>query len=536
MNEQIIEQMLSKVVFSSLSGIYVFDAMNDLVISYTYSDSKFVVNSKTSLTSYLEDIKTKVKTPYLPGYMNSISSNKLEEVKNSGGKIEFEYQTLDNRNFSNTSLLLENGNQKLVLVLSKEEKGNTSGSIVTDDAKYSSLLESVSDSILKIHNIFSLDSKMLTNIKGVEEYINSVFSGLTATYPELKKALNKNAANITGMADETILIVDDDTLTVNMLKRIFQNDFKIATAGNGQEAIDYLEANSNKGLTEKSDNILGIFLDLTMPVMDGFGVLEYLQKQSLLSEIPVIVISGEAGKETKTRAYNYNIADMLEKPFDFQVVKHRISNFINLYKSSNSLNMIINSRSEILKNIVDTFIFAYKADYDVNIKRIREYVKILGKQIMTDYPEYALTDTSVLAISNAVEFYDIGLYSIPKTILNKKGYTEQDIKAIKNYPNFGLKMLDYILDGINDDLYKQYSRDIVQYYHENYDGTGYPTSLKEDNIPLAAQIASICIMYNNLIKNSPEPSNVIIGKSGIMFNPKFVGSFMKVLEQFNGVK
>ena len=56
-------------------------------------------------------------------------------------------------------------------------------------------------------------------------------------------------------------------------------------------------------------------------------------KNNYLYKIPVIIISGDYEKETKARVYNYGVADMLEKPFDFEVVKHRIGNFINLYKS-----------------------------------------------------------------------------------------------------------------------------------------------------------------------------------------------------------
>lgn len=87
----------------------------------------------------------------------------------------------------------------------------------------------------------------------------------------------------------------------NMIKKIFADEYKIIMAENGKEAIEYLEANSSKGITESSDNILGIFLDLTMPVMDGFAVLEYLSKNNYLYRIPVIIISGDYEKETKAR-------------------------------------------------------------------------------------------------------------------------------------------------------------------------------------------------------------------------------------------
>ena len=151
---------------------------------------------------------------------------------------------------------------------------------------------------------------------------------LTKDYPELKKSFNNLAANVSGRSLDTILIVDDDALTRSMIKKIFdQDEYKIVMAANGKEAIDYVEENSKKGIEQTSDHIVGIFLDLTMPVLDGFAVLDYLSERNYLNRIPVIIISGDYEKETKIRVYNYNIADMLEKPFDFDVVKHRIGNF-----------------------------------------------------------------------------------------------------------------------------------------------------------------------------------------------------------------
>ena len=74
-----------------------------------------------------------------------------------------------------------------------------------------------------------------------------------------------------------------------------------------------------------------------MPVMDGFGVLEYLNDNNYFNKIPVIIISGNYDKETRNKAYSYQIADMLEKPFNAQVIRHRIENLISLYRSSGIL-------------------------------------------------------------------------------------------------------------------------------------------------------------------------------------------------------
>ena len=299
---------------------------------------------------------------------------------------------------------------------------------------------------------------------------------------------------------------------------------------NGKEALEYLEENKNKGLTTSSDHIVAIFLDLTMPVLDGFAVLEYLSKKNYLTKIPVVIISGDYEKETKARVYNYNIADMLEKPFDFEIVKHRISNFINLYKSSNSLNNLVNNQNEEIIDLINPFVEAYLYDYKDNIEHVKSYIDKLAIMVMKDYPEYNLTLEKIEKMKDASKYYDVGFYSIPRSILSKNGnWNKEEIKKIKEYPLFTSSMINYLLSSSSDSLFKEYSINIAKYYHENYDGTGYPNGLVEDEIPIESQIASIAIMYNNLRrKGLDKAESIIVSKSGKMFNPKLIESFAKV--------
>ena len=223
---------------------------------------------------------------------------------------------------------------------------------------------------------------------------------------------------------------------------------------------------------------------------------------------------------------------MLEKPFDFQVVKHRIGNFINLYKSSNSLNNLINDQSRNLKDLINPFVESYQYDYETNIKSVNELIRKLSKQVMIDYPEYDLTDEKIEKMADASMYYDIGFYSIPRSILGKKdGFKEKELEKIKKYPLFGSKMLDYVLSLKSDAMYKKYADNITKFYHENYNGTGYPNGLKEDEIPLEAQLASICINYNNLEKKyGTAAKEMIIKRKNTMFSPKLIDSFSKIID------
>lgn len=115
--------------------------------------------------------------------------------------------------------------------------------------------------------------------------------------------------------NKTILVVDDSNIVRNFVKRIFNETYNVGVAENGEEAIAIINANKD------NENIVAILLDLNMPKVDGFAVLDYMTENGLLLKIPVSIISGDSSKETIDRAFTYQIVDMLGKPFNELDVK-----------------------------------------------------------------------------------------------------------------------------------------------------------------------------------------------------------------------
>lgn len=534
MNEQNLLLNIGKGSLGLFSNIYVVDVFNDNITIYESKQSNLNKKESLSLTSYLNDISNKISPEYLSLYTNLFSIPKLkEEIKNGNELFLLQYKTLNGLSKLGASKIINIDNKDIIIVFEQDiviKNDNNSSNL-----KFNSLVESLSDAILKVTNAFNVNEK--TNIKNIEGYVNSILFGLSNNYPELKNGLTKNVLTTTASSNDVILVVDDDLVTRNMIKKVFNDEYQMVMVTNGKEAIDYLKENDNKALTGSNDNVLGIFLDLTMPVMDGFSVLEYLSKNNYLSKVPVIIISGDYEKETKNRVYSYNIADMLEKPFDFDVVRHRISNFINLYRSSNSLNKLISDQNSDLKDLIILLAENYKYDYSKNITSINLYMKILLNRVVEDYLEYSNYLVDIDKIAEASMYYDLGLYYVPRTILTKNNnFTKEELEKLKSYPILGSKMLKSVLSLNDDEKYKKYAYNITKCYHENYDGTGYPNGLKGDNIPFEAQVASICIIYNNLSKKSHEHAReFIISKKGVMFNPKLVDSFIKAQDDFLGL-
>ena len=124
--------------------------------------------------------------------------------------------------------------------------------------------------------------------------------------------------------DKKILVVDDSTIVRNFIGKIFSNEYEVLIANDGAEALNAVSANVN--------NIYAMLLDLNMPNVDGFQVLEYFKQNNLFGRIPVSIITGDSSKEVIDRAFTYPIVDMLQKPFNEVNVKSCVEKTISFRK------------------------------------------------------------------------------------------------------------------------------------------------------------------------------------------------------------
>ena len=122
--------------------------------------------------------------------------------------------------------------------------------------------------------------------------------------------------------DPTILVADDSDIVRNFVARIFKDSYRVAVAKDGREALDMIKAN------EGGDAIKAILLDLNMPSLSGFDVLDYMKEHNLLKKMPVSIISGDSSKETIDRAFTYPIVDMIKKPFNDMDIKRVVEKTI----------------------------------------------------------------------------------------------------------------------------------------------------------------------------------------------------------------
>ena len=156
----------------------------------------------------------------------------------------------------------------------------------------------------------------------ITEHINDLITETNNTITLIQEYMNGNDNGEVLIENDslefdtkTILVVDDSNIVRNFVKRIFNEQYNVAMAKDGKEAIDIINANSD------TDFVEAILLDLNMPGVDGFGVLEYMRQNNLLKKMPVSIISGDSSKETIDRAFTYEIVDMVTKQFNDSNIK-----------------------------------------------------------------------------------------------------------------------------------------------------------------------------------------------------------------------
>lgn len=349
------------------------------------------------------------------------------------------------------------------------------------------------------------------------------------------------------MDKQQILIVDDEEVNRMILRGVFEDEYEILEAGNGEDA---------NALIGQNDNIVLILLDVVMPVLNGFGVLEYMQQQDLLEKIPVILITGETVIDSDDQAYSYGVADVMHKPFYPHIVSRRAKNIIELYQNKQHMEDRLKEQEETIrkqeKKLLRSNEFMIDALSSVvefrsletgdHIRRIKYFTRIMLKYLMKYFPKYGLTPMQVDEIARASALHDIGKIGIPDAILLKPGpdrLTPEEFEVMKTHTTIGCDILERFHVDHSDEFYN-YCYEICRHHHERWDGNGYPDHLAGEDIPISAHIVAIADVYDALVSprvyKSPYANNIaydmiMSGECG-QFSPDVLECFALAKEDF----
>ena len=336
---------------------------------------------------------------------------------------------------------------------------------------------------------------------------------------------------------ETILIVDDSALNRMVLIEILgKENYTFLEAENGQQAVELLDCHPE----------VDLLLDITMPEIDGFGVLETMNQYHWIEETPVIMISAEDAYSFIERAYDLGASDYITRPFDARVVCRRVSNTLMLYAKQKRLVQMVaeqvyekekvsNTMISILSHIVEF----RNNESGLHVVHIRTITELLLRRLRKKTDRYPLTEADISLISTASALHDIGKINIPEQILNKPGrLTKEEFEIVKTHSAVGEHMLRQIPFNQNEPLVK-IAREICRWHHERWDGRGYPDGLKGDEIPISAQVVSLADVYDALTSercykaafDHETALNMIVNGECGAFNPLLLECLMDGADQ-----
>ena len=299
-------------------------------------------------------------------------------------------------------------------------------------------------------------------------------------------------------ARQNVLVVDDSEMNRAILSEILGGDYNILEAANGRECLNMLE--------QYGTGISLILLDIVMPVMDGFEVLDYMNRNHWIEDIPVIMISSEDAEDTVRRAYDQGVSDYVSRPFDAGVVYRRVFNTIKLYAKQRRLISLVTSQmrekdknTQMMISVLSQIVEFRNGESGLHVQHIGTLTRLLLEQLVQKTDRYDLSPAKQELITMASALHDIGKIAIDDEILNKPGrLTPQEFAIIKTHTTIGANMLDK-LGMYHDEALVRTAYDICRWHHERYDGRGYPDGLTGDTIPISAQVVSLADVYDALV-------------------------------------
>lgn len=297
---------------------------------------------------------------------------------------------------------------------------------------------------------------------------------------------------------QQILIVDDSDLNREILSAMLENDYNILEASNGQECLDIMQ--------QFGTGIALILLDIVMPVMDGFEVLAYMNRNHWIEDTPVIMISSEDSMDNIRKAYELGVSDYISRPFDSKVVYRRVFNMIKLYAKQRRLTHLLTQQmyekeknSQLMVGILSQIVEFRNGESGKHVLHINTLTQLILERLVQKSDRYMLSWAEQYMIATASALHDIGKVGIDEKILNKPGkLTEEEYEIIKTHTLIGASMLEN-LDIYHDEMLVKLAYQICRWHHERYDGSGYPDGLKGEEIPIAAQVVSLADVYDALV-------------------------------------
>ena len=341
-----------------------------------------------------------------------------------------------------------------------------------------------------------------------------------------------------------ILVVDDSQTDVLLITSILK-DFKTIIATDGVQALEIIATSQPIDL---------ILLDLHMPRLDGFGVLDALHAQQC--EIPVIILTNLDEIHNEIRGLELGAVDYIRKPLNFLSLRKRIEVHLRLRNAT----WMVKEHNRILEETVKKRTAEVVRTNEITINALVRLLEIRHietsnhsrrtkwmMQALCDClvalhrPGYDLAQKVIEDLVNTAPLHDIGKVGVPDSILLKPGRLDPaEFEIMKSHVEHGVEALEYHKETTDAPIsFIEMAKEIIQSHHEWYDGSGYPKGLAGQAIPLPGRLMAIIDVYDALTSrrvykdaiSHQQALKILVQESGSHFDPVVLEAFMQAQDE-----
>jgi putative two-component system response regulator len=357
--------------------------------------------------------------------------------------------------------------------------------------------------------------------------IHEKFEVLNATGQPVPAIQNSASSRLKPMKEtpKEILVVDDQIPTLKQIGSFLTGSYNFSLAKSGSDALSICAQG-------RPDLIL---LDVEMPEMNGFEVIERLRQNPALSRIPVIFLTGNQDTATEVRGLQSGARDFIKKPAEKNILLHRIALHLSISSYQMHLADSVTGMSDSLATSIAELIECRDESTGGHVVRTSKYVELLGRELLErGLFVDELSGPALSMIVRAAPLHDIGKISISDRILLKPArLSDEEFAAMKEHAILGAQIVENMYVRTPTQTYLRYAAMIAASHHERYDGTGYPNGWKKDVIPICGRIMAVADVYDALVENRVyrramshvEAYNVIIEGQGTQFDPRVIEAF-----------
>jgi putative two-component system response regulator len=333
-----------------------------------------------------------------------------------------------------------------------------------------------------------------------------------------------------------VMIVDDEESNVRVLDRILRQSgcTEIHVAKTAKDAIGGF-------LNARPDIVL---LDLHLPDGSGLDILDRINKMIPKDDyVPVIMLTGDTSLEAKQAALAMGAKDFIAKPFEFSECLLRIRNLLEtrwlhlrIREENATLDMRVHERTRELEEARVEMLERLGRAAEFRDDNTGQHAKRVGELAGLLALACGLPRAEAEIIRRAAPLHDVGKIGVPDSILLKPDrLTPEEFAVMMTHAETGAK----ILAGSRSDVLRA-AEVIARCHHERWDGTGYPTSLKGEDIPIAARIVAVVDFYDALSSDRPyrnawpreKIAAEIMRQRGNQFDPTIADKFLDLIAGF----